>query len=235
MLENIDIIVVANNLNAGLWSMTSNTLRTATENANMAIGKVVTIEQCRTARMQKIGETKYYDFPFNYNKCLNLGLYLTESKYVALCNNDLYFNKNWAKNAVQAMKAGGYLSASPTGKHIFEGVIEGYDIGIKGQLLGWCIIIDRDLLGHIGSLSEVVDFWYSDDAYAVQLRCAGLKHALVGNSVVTHFKSRTLYKVKTNRAKMTKGQKKIFEQYKNEMYANSGIEIEVKGRNNNRR
>lgn len=236
MGESIDIVMVANNFRIDLWTMTKNALRSATENAGMKVGEVLTIEQNRKARPQSIGRTIYYDFPFNYNKCLNLGKSICTSQYIAFCNNDLYFEKGWAKNAVQAMKEGGYLSASPSGRHVFKGVIEGYDVG--KQILGWCIIADKRLFDIIGDFSEVVYFWYSDDVYAVQLRCAGIKHILVGNSKVRHFVSKTHHKIKDEkggRADRTTGQHKLFLNYKNKMYADSGIEIKVKGGHNNRR
>jgi GT2 family glycosyltransferase len=213
--------------------MTHNALKGARDHAGMKTGRILTIEQNRKSPPQTIGETLYYDFEFNYNRCLNMGIALTNSRYIALCNNDLYFERNWAKNAVKAMQAGGYLSACPSGRHIFRGVIEGYKVGV--HILGWCIIVDRAIFDKIGKLSEVVNFWFSDDVYAVQLRCAGIKHILVGNSKVKHFRSRTLFKVPEDRTDKTTGQRKIFEQYKKQMYADSGIEIEVKEGRHNRR
>lgn len=235
MGESIDIVMPANNLSHKpiLWEMTNNALRTATDNAGMEVGRVVTIEQNRTAMPQPIGETMYYGFEFNYNRCLNMGFSMCKSKYIAFCNNDLYFERNWAKNAVHAMQKGGYLSACPSGRHIFTGVLEGYVVGL--HVLGWCIIVDRDIFDRIGKFSEVVNFWYSDDVYAVQLICAGIKHILIGNSKVKHLKSRTLFKLHEDRTEKTTGQREIFEQFKTKMYANSGIEIEVKKGRHNRR
>jgi len=115
----IDIVIVSNSTKVSLWDMTKNAIRTATDNAGMEVGKVLTIEQNRTAREQPIGRTLYYDFEFNYNRCLNLGRSICDSEYIAFCNNDLYFERNWARNAVQAMEEGDYLSASPSGRHTY--------------------------------------------------------------------------------------------------------------------
>ena len=231
----IDIVVVANNLSHKpiLWEMTDNTLRTATAFAGMDIGRVLTIEQNRQAVKQTIGETMYYDFEFNYNRCLNLGFSMCNSQYVAFCNNDLHFERNWAKFAVGAMEAGSYLSACPSGRQVFTGVIEGYVVGT--HILGWCIIVNRNIFDIIDKFSEIVSFWYSDNVYAVQLECARIKHILVGNSKVRHLKSKTLLKIPENRTEWTTGQREIYEQFKKEMYANSGIKIEAKKGRNNRR
>lgn len=227
MGETIDLVFVSNNTKVILWEMTANAIRTAMDHAGVKIGGVVTVEQCRTAIAQPQGRTFHYSSPFNYNWCLNLGFSFCKSQYVAFCNNDLYFDRNWAKNAIFAMKKHGYLSVSPSNRYIFEGVIEGHIVGEKGQLYGWCIIVDRKIFDYIGKFDEVCNFWYSDDVYAVQLRCAGIKHALVGNSKVKHLKTRTLRKVgRSERIDYTLKQEEIFLNYKKQMYANSGIEIE---------
>jgi hypothetical protein len=213
----IDIVFVANSKNSYLWLMTRNAIRTATQNAGMEIGQVVIVEECLTARAQPGAKMLYYDFEFNYNLCLNLGFSVCRNKYIAFCNNDLSFRKNWAINAVSA----GYLSVSPSPKHTFRGVIEGYEIG--KQVLGWCIIVDRVVMDRIGGFDTPVRFWYSDNVYAEQLKAAGIKHALVGNSVVRHLESQSLKKVVKGKLRMNmqRGQKVLFDEYKKEKYVNT--------------
>ena len=109
-----------------------------------------------------------------------------------------------------------------SGVVFFGGLKVGYEVGIKGQLLGWCIIMDRVVMEKIGEFDCPVNFWYSDNVYAEQLKAAGIKHALVGNSRVRHFTSRSLANKAVVKGKlrmdMQKGQEKIFEQYKLEKY-----------------
>ena len=214
MDESIDIVFIANSKTGYLWLMTRNAIRTATLNAGMNIGQVVVVEENLVANPQPDTKMLYYDFEFNYNECLNLGFSVCKSKYVAFCNNDLYFRKDWAKNAVSA----GYLSVSPSPRHYFKGVVEGYEIG--KQLLGWCIIVDRVVMERIGGFDTPVKFWYSDNVYGEQIKAAGIKHALVGNSRVKHLTSQSLTKVVKGKARMNmqKGQEKIFKQYKKEKY-----------------
>ena len=224
MDESIDIVFVTNSKKHYLWSMTRNAIRSARENAGMQIGKIVVVEECRTAREQPGTKTLYYDFEFNYNKCLNLGFSVCESQYVAFCNNDLYFQQNWAKNAIYAMKTHSFLSVSPTPKHTFGGLKIGYEVG--KQVLGWCIIIDRIVMEMIGGFDDPVKFWYSDNVYAEQLKAAGIQHALIGNSRVRHLTSISLQKVVKGKLRMNmqKGQEKIFKRYKEEKYANTSAE-----------
>ena len=224
----IDIVIVANSRDSRLWEMTANAIKSAVKHASYPIGNIVTIEQASYAREQKIGRTLYYDFEFNYNECLNLGRTLCKSQYVAFCNNDLYFERNWARNIVNAMEAHGYLSASPSSKYVFNGVVEGYDIGKKGQLLGWCIVTDQEVFEHIGRFDTPVQFWYSDNVYGVQLKCAGIKHALIGSSLVRHLGggSVTLKAIGSlKRARYMRAQEEFFIEYKKQKYAIAGIEI----------
>ena len=209
----IDIVFVSNSLNSYLWMMTANAIRTARINAGVDIGKIVVTEQCLYANPFADAQTLYYDFPFNYNKCLNLGFSVCESEYVAFCNNDLYFGDRWAKNIIRAMEENGYLSASPVHKHQFNGIREGYTIA--REVLGWCIVAHRSVIETIGGFAEPVEFWYSDDVYAEQLKKHGIKHILVGTSYVKHLRSVTLRKInQRQRALYMKAQERKFKQWK---------------------
>ena len=226
MSESIDIVIVSNCSTSTLWEMTRNAIRTAVRYAGMAIGEVFVVEQCRWSRAQPIGKMLYYDFEFNYNKCLNLGLFMSKSKYIAFCNNDLYFEQNWAKNIVQEMQRGGYLSASPSPKHAYNGIREGYRVG--KEVLGWCIVTDRAVFDKIGQFDEPVIFWYSDNVYADQIRRAGIKHVLVGRSYVRHLGhgSITLRKISPLlRSKYQKQQEKLYNKYIEDV--NNSVKIEA--------
>ncbi len=227
MADSIDLVFVSNCISKLLWEMTANAVRTAVDHAGMTVGKVIIVEQCRHAQSQPIGRTLYYDFPFEYNKCLNLGRSLCTSKYMAFCNNDLYFESRWARNAIKAMKKYGYLSVSPSNRvNEFSGVEEGYRVAKR--LLGWCIITDREVFEKIGQFDQITRFWYSDNVYGVQLQCAGIKHALVGNSRVRHLTSVTLKKIPpSQRLEFMRKEKKKFDNYKLKRYADTGAKIET--------
>jgi GT2 family glycosyltransferase len=146
-----------------------------------------------------------YDFPFNYNKCLNLGISLTSSKYVCLCNNDLYFRDFWASNCITAMEQTGCKTSSPFStisihahkNRVCDKAIISHKVG--HEFLGWCIMCDRSIFDNI-KIDESVEFWYSDNIFAEQLKKAGYQHCLVCNAIVDHVNmcSNTLNKMKQN-------------------------------------
>ena len=105
MGENIkpgmDIIIVSNGQSTYLQNITKNAIDTCLESSNLIKFNFIVIEQYRKA-VYKGARTIHYDFPFNYNRCLNLGLKHSTSKFVALCNNDLGFKRLWAENIIMA-------------------------------------------------------------------------------------------------------------------------------------
>jgi glycosyltransferase involved in cell wall biosynthesis len=161
-------------------------------------------------------KTITYDFEFNYNKCLNLGIKYTKYDLIALCNNDLLFHPGWATKIQRAMGSE-YLSACPHNcltkycKMYHAGFKEGYTV--EKEILGWCIVIRREVLNRIGSLDETCKFWYADNIYAEQIKRAGIKHILVYDSHVVHLKNKTLLKY-PDKFSITVEQKKIFENWK---------------------
>lgn len=136
-----------------------------------------------------------YSFPyyrysghFNYHRIMNTGIAMSKAPYVCLCNNDLMFTKGWASALLR--HADKYPSMSPRCPKSHPAMkypkktYEGYNVG--SHIAGWCIFIDRKVFDTIGKLDESVDFWYSDNLYAEQLKKHGIRHALITDSVVWH-------------------------------------------------
>jgi len=135
-----------------------------------------------------------YNGEFSYNHALNLGLKHAKGDVHILANNDLIFHEGWSKIG-ELMKLNDYhsacvLSQSHNGYQRGDFVYDGYEIG--KHLTGWCIFVDNYCLEKIGKLDESVQFWYSDDLYACQLRAAGIRHGLFCNCQVDHLTSATL-------------------------------------------
>lgn len=134
-------------------------------------------------------KTIYPSKPFNYHKFLNACLSLCKSQYVALCNNDLTFEKRWASEIIERMEEDKTLfSASPLcpqtqskGDSLLY-----YGYKIREHINGWCIFCKKELFDIIGKLPEEVDFWYSDNIYSILLQKHKIKHALVATSIVNH-------------------------------------------------
>lgn len=50
----------------------------------------------------------------------------------------------------------------------------------------------KETIQKIGQLDESMEFWYSDNVYADQLKANGLRHGLFCNIQVDHLGSKTL-------------------------------------------
>ncbi len=209
-----DIILVSNASSEALYNLTRNTiLNLKTVEAKVRYN-IVVVEQ--TSRDYSV-QTLHYDFPFNYNRCLNYGISKTSNDYIVLCNNDLNFERLWAERLLVGFSMG-YRSLSPycktasrrwlpQGAHL----IEGYNIGI--HITGWCIAVKRDVIKEIGGLCEDVDFWYSDNIYGKQIEKARIKHAIVCHAYVNHMTSLTLNSNPADvKGKYTVAQKKKYDQ-----------------------
>ena len=137
--------------------------------------------------------TVYYNFDFNYNKCLNLGYgYTTEN--VCFANNDVIFFPYWTECEPYLLKYGSLSLLNPGwGFHkdfIPPSVYEGYNTG--RELCGWALIVSRDTMEKTGGFDEDVKFWTSDDLWREQLQYHGIKHALITEYKIRHLTSKTL-------------------------------------------
>lgn len=170
----------------------SNYHRQITNNA-IASSKVdcIIVETFSNRPYEKAKLTLFWGKEFNYNACLNYGILHTDTEYIALCNNDLLFSPGWDR-ITETMKREGVMSASPFSqysphRHGYKAdgsVHYGYWIG--HELLGWCIVVHRDIFSVIGKLDESLPFWCSDNLYGDQLQASGLKHILDCGSIVNH-------------------------------------------------
>jgi len=182
-----DIILVSNAKGRGKL-FTENAIKSILLSKNQINFNIIVVEQIKGITY-KNATTINYDFKFNYNKCLNLGISKTKNKYIVLCNNDLQFHPLWAENLYRGFKAG-FISLSPYCKRtlgkkdIGNHILQGYQIA--RHVAGWCIAIDRGIFKKIGKINDDVEFWYSDNIYADQLIKAKIKHGLICNSFVTH-------------------------------------------------
>jgi hypothetical protein len=208
----MDVIIVANTTNKFLRGLTESAIRTCREADDVKYNFVV-VEQNKDSIPYSC-KTLYYDFPFNYNRCLNLGIRETQSSIVAMCNNDLTFYKNWGHSIIDDIDRCESLSPAV---HSFSGIKIGYEVG--KQVLGWCIVTTREVLKKIGGLNESCDFWFSDNVYAEQLKFHKVVHGLSGNSVVRHLTSCTLRMVDSRKQWIyQRGQYKRFEDFKKNLW-----------------
>lgn len=143
--------------------------------------------------------TIYPEEEFNFHRYLNIGINLTSSSYICLCNNDLLFQKEWASEILRAFaqfpevySASPMCPRYPEEKDILP-VKEawlGYRVAIEVQ--GACLFFKRDVLKFIGQLDPNFKFYAADLDYADTLRVLNLKHLLVRSAIVFHLVSKTL-------------------------------------------
>jgi len=193
----MDIIIIS----CGKFELHRNLTQNAVNTCINSRGdfRILVIETCQDVKYQNC-ETFYFPTAnkFNYNKALNYGMSLCKDKYVALCNNDIIFHKEWSQNIIHVLD--NYAdSACPfdVGYHVnYKEALkykltQGNHIFINNQVrvffVGWCFAIKREVWNKIGGFNEGVEFYFSDDIVIEQYKKHGIKHALVCNSLVDHW------------------------------------------------
>lgn len=221
----IDVIILSFAKDAKLRQVTETGLATllASEPADKIRFNVVVLESNHAA--------KAYDFPnvrtvfpkekFGYHKYMNIGIGMTDSPFVCICNNDLLFHPGWASAILEAFAADPDLSsASPAcsihhpahGIPIRNGVKYGYEV--RGELIGWCLFFKREMLKVTGKLDPKFTFWYADNDYSKMLQKHGLKHALVTDAIVDHLESQTLNAEEEKKRKVLTERARFYYEYK---------------------
>lgn len=198
----IDVIILSYAQTEDLKIMTENCINSliASEDPKKIVFNVILIESEKTMKpfQYKHTTTVYTDLEFGYHRYMNIGIEMTSSPYVCICNNDLIFFNGWATNMLAAFERYKLSSGSPAcgilhpsiGYNLNKGIHLGYQI--REYIAGWCIFFKRDMLKLTGKLDENFKFWYSDNDYANTLWALKLRHALVTSSRVDHLESKTL-------------------------------------------
>ena len=215
----VDVIIVSDAKNSSLRRTTENALRSLHHSDDTIKFNAIVIEANKEVSYKK-ATTVYYDFDFNYNKCLNLGASKCNNDVILFCNNDLIFSQGFMRGLLMANKMG-YESFCPISPgcewhkdyRVNNCIVDGYEIG--KQIPGWCIGMTRKTYKKIGGFNEDVMFWYSDNIYGEQIKAKGIKNCLVCNSIVFHLGNKTLNSITRKlSAEYTSGQEGIFNKAK---------------------
>lgn len=189
-----DLIVVTQSRDKNLIAMTQRCIDSCKSEGDV---HVILVESGPETKYNKVDIYVKYEGDFNYNRALNMGLKHRKSDIQILANNDLIFRRDWSVVG-HLMRRNGYLSASLPDTRLHKSykrgylAYEGWKIGV--HFTGWCLFADKQVWDIIGDLSEVHNFWFSDNVYAEQLQAAGIKHALITCATVDHIESATLKK-----------------------------------------
>ncbi|WP_437883884.1 glycosyltransferase family 2 protein [Pseudomonas sp. LRF_L74] len=201
--DSLAIVILSYAQDESLKCMTNNAINTLNESCLPENTQIVVVESNRKTPpyQQENVKTVYLDPPFNFNKYMNYGISITQSKYVALCNNDLVFSKNWMVEIQKAFDENpDVYSISPAcpdhhpkqGFPLDSGIYLGHRVW--KEVAGWCLVFKREMLEITGYLDERFYFWFADDDYARTLEKYQVKHALLTSSHVRHLDKRTLKK-----------------------------------------
>ncbi|GMQ31550.1 glycosyltransferase [Algoriphagus confluentis] len=223
-MEVIDIIILSNGQSKELRNLTENSIQTLldSEPGDKIRFNILVIESAKTLPYHyPFCRTLFPNQEFGYNKFMNLGLRMTNSSFVCLCNNDLEFHPGWATAILEEFSKNPEIKSAspfcrfnhpPRGFTPNQGVHLGY--GVRDEVAGWCLFFKREILQITGPLEERLKFWYSDNDFAKTLEKHHILHGLVTNSFVDHLESQTL-KTKNDREKLRlTGDERYFFEYK---------------------
>ena len=209
-ITEIDIIILSYAQTEELKQVTINCLNSliASEDPRLIKFNIIVIESQKDLKpfQYDYGQTLYPDEAFGYNRYMNIGISITSSPYLCLCNNDLIFYPKWATEIADTFKVYPHLwSASPMctihhtklGARPNMGLIAGYHE--RTEVSGWCLFFRRSMLSIIGQLDENFVFRHASHDYTHLLQVLGLTHVLVTSSIVDHLDHTTLNKQEPER------------------------------------
>lgn len=200
----IDIIILSYAQTKELKDITLNCLSSlmVSEDQEEIKFNVIVVESEKSMKPYQYENTTtiYPDQEFGYHRYMNIGIELTSSAYICLCNNDLIFHPKWATEILKPfIQFSDVSSASPfcTIHHPKMGFKknDGPKLGyrIRNEVAGWCLFFKRDILRLMGKLDENYKFWCADNDYSNTLWILKLNHILVTSSFVDHLENKTLH------------------------------------------
>lgn len=195
----IDVICLTNTKNEKYYNLTNNTIRTLRRSENDITFNINLIES--NPENILIYDDVNYIIPnekFNYNKFLNIGFKHCKGDWILIINNDLTFTEGWLTEVLKEYDNNPQIKSfspfDPIAKekhypHLYKdgNVYIGYKVPV--ELMGWCILVRKEVIETIGQFDEQFDFWYQDDDYGETLKSHNILHALVKSSVVYHFET----------------------------------------------
>lgn len=215
----LSVIILSFTTTEGLFELTSNCINSLVESESNVEMEIILVESNKNYQHSGF---KYPDFvkiivpdaDFNFHKFLNIGIKQSRGEFIALCNNDLIFYKNWFSEILKISNENpGIESFCPSGAINDHSFVKQFEVGykVRTHLLGWCIVVSKEVLKKIGFLDETFDFGYADNDYAMTLKKYNIRHALVNSSKVEHLERE---KVKEKRQGLDEGYKKLIENVK---------------------
>ena len=135
------------------------------------------------------------DEAFNFHRFLNIGVDKSDGEFVALCNNDIVFERGWFSAIMKVkMHHPKFMCFSPLDRSyplMGEDTLPSsrdYYIGWenKKHFAAWCFVWERKVFDIVGRLDETFDFYSADDDELMTLRKFAIPNVVVTGSEVKH-------------------------------------------------
>jgi len=208
----LSIVILAMTTTEALFKMTSNCLSSLIASETDIDMEIIVIESNKNYLNSGFEYPEFVkvitpEADFNFHKFLNIGIKASKGDYIALCNNDLIFYKNWFSEILKVKEENPSIkSFSPNGKIDDYSFDKTYELGykVRTHIMGSCIIANKEIFPKINFLDETFDFNYADNDYAMTLKKYNIKHALVNASKVEHLDKKESQKIKGDYSKIFK-------------------------------
>lgn len=199
-MENVDVIILANNVNDYHYSLTKKTIDTLLDTKYDVKFNIIIIES--NTDSEYVFENCLLVKPnkkFNYAEFTNLGYSMCESEWIMVCNNDLSFEPTWFEEIMKVYKLNpnikSFSSFEPNFHNQYyssfynenDNLYFGYHV--PSVLTGWCYLHRKSVLDLIGGCDEQFDFYFVDNDYGKMLEYYEIPHCLVKSSIVHHVTS----------------------------------------------
>lgn len=221
LMKNIDAIILSNSPDLAHYGLTCRTINSLKESDCEGEINIIVVESQNYLNFAQSGylyngcNTVHPEQKFGYNKFLNIGLQHSNSEWILICNNDLFFTKNWlnvAKDIIERYPDIKSFSPICPNWHLHQKIdgeiSEGYTV--SKEICGWCILLHRSLIDKYDLFDEQFEFWYQDDDYAMTLQTNNERHALMTQSKVYHMVSGSHDLLKERKNELTHLQQQKF-------------------------
>ncbi len=216
----IDAIILSKTIDLERYGLTCRALNSLRASDGWD-GNIIIVESMPRQHIRENGfiynncEVVFPESDFNYNKFLNIGISASKADWVLICNNDLYFYKNWFNEIKRVIYKNNTVESfspvSPTW-HLHQDLINDCEIGyqVSKHVCGWCILVKRSVIDNCELFDEQFKFWYQDNDYAQTLEKNNILHGVVKNSRVQHFVSKSYDLLGADEYSMTHNQQQTF-------------------------
>lgn len=225
----VDIIILTNSDNDFMVWMARRTIRTILDSETGIDFNVIVVESVQNVEREYSDLCNHYIFPnerFNYNKFLNIASAYCKGDWIIISNNDVSYEQGWFSEILKVYEERPDIeSFSPRDPLFFMSFwgntfvgtknkfIEGYQV--SKFLMGWSLIIKKTSFDKILPFDEQFDMYYQDNDYAEVLKLNNIKHALVRNSIASHYNTINIREIeKRSKLKMQEDEKKFRDKWK---------------------